>query len=134
VPPVYLATMTRFDRPDKKPEVKFVLAKPDGKGRFTLTQGYTVEPLAGNTCEVRPTSDLRMPDRYLERPIYDPAQARSRLAASEDTPGFFARAVIAQLSQGFDLKPDDLRSYYDCTRAMWEELLKKMDEPARPAS
>src|SRR3954464_14969445 len=81
-PPVYLGTVARGNQ---KPEVKFVLARPAGGGRFTLTQGFTVEPVAGpDGCEVRPTSDLRLPDRYFERPIYDPAEARSRLAAGDD--------------------------------------------------
>jgi hypothetical protein len=134
VPPVYLATMTRFDRPDRKPEVKFVFAKPKGDGRFTLTQGYTVEVAGHDACEVRPTTNLRMPDRYLERPLYDPADARSRLAAGEDLPGFFARAVVAQLSKpGFDFSMAELKPYYACTRAMWEELLKQMGAPAGPA-
>jgi hypothetical protein len=135
VPPVYLATMTRFERPDRKPEVKFVFAKPNGDGRFTLTHGYTVEVGGPDACEVRPTTNLRMPDRYLERPLYDPADARSRLAAGEDLPGFFARAVVAQLSKpGFDFSMAELKPYYACTRAVWEELLKKMGAPARPAS
>src|SRR4051812_28967423 len=78
-PPVYLGAMTRANQ---RPEVKFVLAEPAGGGRFKLTRGLIVEPNpAQNTCEVRPTSDLRMPDRYFERPLYDPAEARSRLAA-----------------------------------------------------
>lgn len=123
-PPVFLGALAQ---PNGKFQVKFVLAKDAGNGRFEPVRAITVEPGdAQGSCVIRPTTDLRMPDAYWERPVFDPANSTSRLAAGDDVPAFFGRTVIALLSRpGIGMAMPEIRPYSACARSLWTELLNR---------
>ena len=122
LPLVYFAAT---QDPGAQPVIKFVFSKRSGAPpHFEPTHAFRIAPTREpRKCNTERTSDFRIPEEYLKRPLYESTDPK-RHVPIDKLPVFFATVVSAELTRkGMARTSEDSLPYHTCTRLFWERLL-----------